>query len=156
MRPSPGIENVIGCYVLAHPAEANDDGTHFGNAVKDIFGKNFGSLKIAHLSTADGVGIELFQFSKPKTYAPDNAFEYWRTGIFHICLTAVNIEATAKQIAANGGKQMSKVWKLFSNKDYKVCYCCDPWGTIIGAQHQFVRADLVQPGRAAQVLMRRS
>ncbi len=123
--------DVIGCYVLAHPAEANDDGTHFGNAVKDIFGKNFGSLKIAHLSTADGVGIELFQFSKPKTYAPDNAFEYWRTGIFHICLTAVDIEATAKQIAANGGKQMSKVWKLFSNKDYKVCYCCDPWGTII-------------------------
>jgi len=23
------------------------------------------------------------------------------------------------------------VWKLFSNKDYKVCYCRDPWGTII-------------------------
>jgi len=132
--------DAIGCYVLAHPTEVTDDGTHFGNAVKDIFGKNFSGLKIAHLSTADGVGIELFQFTKPKTYTPDNTFEYWRTGIFHICLTAADIEATAKQIEANGGKQMSKVWKLFSNKDYKVCYCCDPWGTIIElSSHSYVQ-----------------
>jgi len=96
-----------------------------------IFGEEFGGLKIAHLSTADGVGIELFQFIKPKTYVPDNTFDYGRTGIFHICITAADIATTAAQIEANGGKLTSKIWRLFSNKDYKVCYCRDPWGTVI-------------------------
>ena len=41
--------DVIGCNVLAHPAEGNDDGTYFGNVLKDIFCKDFGGLKIAHL-----------------------------------------------------------------------------------------------------------
>jgi hypothetical protein len=35
---------------------------------------------------------------------------------------------------------MSKVWKLFANKDYKVCYCSDPWGTIIElSTHPYVQ-----------------
>ena len=69
-----------------------------------IFGEEFGGLKIAHLSTADGVGIELFQFIKPKTYVPDNTFDYGRTGIFHICITAADIATTAaksKRTVAN-------------------------------------------------------
>ena len=37
----------------------------------------------------------------------------------------------AEQIEANGGRLVSKIWKLFSNKDYKTCYCRDPWGTVI-------------------------
>jgi catechol 2,3-dioxygenase-like lactoylglutathione lyase family enzyme len=123
--------DVLGCYVIANPSEANDDGSNLGNVVKDIFGEEFGGLKLAHLSTADGVGIELFQFIKPKTYVPDNTFDYARTGIFHICIIAADIETTAAQIEANGGKLMSKIWRLFSNKDYKVCYCWDPWGTVI-------------------------
>ncbi len=132
--------DVMGCYVLAAPSEANNDETYFGSILNDIFGKNFGGMKLAHLATVDGVGIELFQFTKPKTYAPDNTFEYWRTGVFHICLTALDIEATAKKIAANGGKQLSKVWKLFANKDYTVCYCSDPWGTIIElSTHSYVQ-----------------
>jgi catechol 2,3-dioxygenase-like lactoylglutathione lyase family enzyme len=123
--------DVLGCYVLAHPSDASDDGSNFGNVVKDIFGKEFGGLKIAHLSTADGVGIELFQFIKPETYVPGDTFDYRRTGIFHICITAADIETTAAEIEANGGQLMSKIWRLFSNKDYKACYCRDPWGTVI-------------------------
>jgi catechol 2,3-dioxygenase-like lactoylglutathione lyase family enzyme len=132
--------DVLGCYVLAHPSETSDDGSNFGDVVKDIFGKEFGGLKIAHLSTADGVGIELFQFIEPKTYVPDNTFDYRRTGIFHICITAADIETTAAQIEANGGKLTSKIWRLFSNKDYKACYCRDPWGTIIELNsHSYVQ-----------------
>jgi len=78
--------DVLGCYVIANPSEADDDDSNLGNVVKDIFGEEFGGLKLAHLSTADGVGIELFQFIKPKTYVPDNTFDYARTGIFHICI----------------------------------------------------------------------
>jgi catechol 2,3-dioxygenase-like lactoylglutathione lyase family enzyme len=87
---SAWYRDVLGCYVLANPSEANDDGSNFGNVVKDIFSEEFGGLKIAHLSTVDGVGIELFQFVEPKTYVPDNNFDYGRTGIFHICITAAS------------------------------------------------------------------
>ena len=58
-------------------------------------------------------------------------FEYWKTGIFHICLTDPEIETLAKRIDESGGKQRSKVWKLWPDKPYKVCYCEDPWGNII-------------------------
>jgi hypothetical protein len=46
----------------------------------------FGKLLICHLSSANGVGIELFQFIEPKTQqrGPDTNFEYWKTGFFHI------------------------------------------------------------------------
>ena len=94
--------DVLGCYLLVPPGTASNDGSHFGNVVKDIFGDRFESVKMAHLSTADGVGIELFQFIEPATKVPDNTFEYWRGGIFHFCLTAVDIEATAERIAAHG------------------------------------------------------
>lgn len=132
--------DVLGCTVLAQPSDAKDDGSRFGNVVKDIFGKEFGALRIAHLCTGDGIGIELFQFIQPTTYAPGNTFEYWRTGIFHICLTAPDIERTAGLIEAHGGKRLSKFWQLFSNKEYRVCYCQDPWGTIIElSTHPYVQ-----------------
>jgi hypothetical protein len=62
-----------------------------------FFGEKCGGLKLAHLSTADGAGIELFQFIKPKTYVPDNTFDYGRTGIFHMCITAADIETKLRK-----------------------------------------------------------
>lgn len=124
-------EEVLGCYLLVPPVDARNDGSHFGNVVKDIFGERFESVKMAHLSTADGVGIELFQFIQPKTEVPANTFEYWRGGLFHFCLTAPDIEAVAERIGSSGGKVLSKVWKLYANQEYKAVYCQDPWGTIV-------------------------
>ena len=42
-----------------------------------------------------------------------------------------NIEKLAQQIEKTGGKKRSKVWQLWPEKPYKVCYCEDPWGNII-------------------------
>ena len=96
-------------------------------------------MKIAHLATADGVGIELFQFV---ANAPqEEHFAYWKTGIYHICILDPDIEGLAKRIDESGGKQRSKVWKLWQDKPYKVCYCEDPWGTIIEvSSHPYVMA----------------
>ncbi len=123
--------DVLGCSVLADPADAGSDGTHFAAVVDDIFGKNFKKVRMAHLSTADGVGIELFQFVEPRTEVPDNNFEYWRAGIFHFCLTAPDLQEAANSVERNGGKIRSRAWKLFGNKYYQVIYCQDPWGTIL-------------------------
>ena len=124
-------QDLFGCTVIMAPIAAADDGGYFAEIIEDIFGPGFGEMKLAHLATGDGVGIELFQFANPKSERREDNFEYWKTGIFHICLTDPEIETLAKRIDESGGKQRSKVWKLWPDKPYKVCYCEDPWGNII-------------------------
>ena len=124
-------ERVLGCQVVMPPMDAREDGSHFARIVADIFGKGFKRLRIAHLSTAEGVGIELFQFYRPRSTLRKPNFDYARTGIFHICITDPDIRGLAKKIAKSGGKRRSKIWKLWPDKPYEVCYCQDPWGNII-------------------------
>lgn len=123
--------DVLGCYVLAEPADASDDGTLYGDCVKDIFGAEFGRVRIAHLTTACGVGIEMFEFVEPKTRVPENTFDYARAGIFHFCLTSADIDETAEVFRNNGGKVLSRTWKLSVGRRMRLVYCQDPWGTII-------------------------
>lgn len=124
-------QELFGCTVLMEPVATEEDGSYFAEIVADIFGAGFEKMMLAHLITGDGVGIELFQFCKPKSERPEDNFEYWKTGIFHICMTDPEIEDMAKRIDQSGGKQRSKVWLLWPDKPYKVCYCEDPWGNII-------------------------
>jgi catechol 2,3-dioxygenase-like lactoylglutathione lyase family enzyme len=143
-------QDVLGCTVVMPAMDALEDGGHFGKICADIFGKGFKRFRIAHLSTAEGVGIELFQFTKPKTTLRKNNFDYAPTGIFHFCVTDPAIEALAKKIAKTGGKQRSKIWKLWPDKPYKVCYCQDPWGNIIELNsHGYVQiwANYTRPHR---------
>ena len=98
---------------------------------KNIFGEKHKKFKVVHLCTSDGFGIELFEFVEPQNSNPDDNFEYWKTGLFHIALTVKNIEEICSKIVNSGGKQRSKIWKPWKNKDYKICYCEDPWGTVL-------------------------
>jgi catechol 2,3-dioxygenase-like lactoylglutathione lyase family enzyme len=123
--------DVLGCFVLSEPTETVADNTHYGQLVTDIFGAEFGSVKIAHLSTACGIGIEMFQFMVPKTYVPQNTFDYSRSGIFHICLTTSDLEQMADAVQKSGGKILSKRWKMYDGEKLHLVYCQDPWGTII-------------------------
>jgi len=122
--------DIFGFQVLSEPAVVEADDSHFGHLVKDIFGPNFRSMKMAHLVTGDGVGIELFQFLDPKTVVPENTYEYWRAGIFHFSLTVSDMDACLESIQSSDGKIISKTWKLYKNKPYRSVYCQDPWGTI--------------------------
>jgi catechol 2,3-dioxygenase-like lactoylglutathione lyase family enzyme len=124
-------KDIFGAYVLTPVSEAKIDGSHLSDVIEDIFGKDFESMLIAHLVTADGTGLEFFQFQKPKTEVPANTYEYWRSGIFHFCLTSTDVEGTVAKIRAKGGKALSKIWKIYANKPYLAVYCQDPWGTVI-------------------------
>ena len=62
-----------------------------------LFGAGWGSFRIAHLSTGDRIGVELFQFTNQQN--PENNFEYWKTGIFHFCVQDPNVEELAERIA---------------------------------------------------------
>lgn len=106
-------------------------GAHSTAETRRIFGPEFKKALQAHLVTANGVGIELFQFVDPPTEIPENNMEYWKVGVFHLCFTDPDIEALAQKIADTGGKQRTPVYNFVPGTDRKLVYCQDPFGNII-------------------------
>jgi catechol 2,3-dioxygenase-like lactoylglutathione lyase family enzyme len=119
---------VLGLNILMGPTKNDGDETHIGKLNKGVFGDKFYKSKVAHLSTSNGIGIELFEFIEPKFEKRENNFEYWKCGTFHFCLVDPDIEETLKTIKANGGRARSQIYSLFPNKQYKMAYCEDPFG----------------------------
>jgi len=119
---------VLGLNVLMGPAQNDADETHIGKLNKGVFGEGFHKSKVAHLSTSNGIGIELFEFIKPKAEKRENNFEYWKCGTFHFCLVDPNIEEFVKAIEESGGKARGQIATLFPDKPYKMVYCEDPFG----------------------------
>ena len=117
-------------YVLMPPTEIRHDESAIGQMCDDVFGEGWGSFRIAHLSTGDGIGIELFEF--PATKPEKRPFEYWRPGLFHFCLQDADLEGRIKVIEKLGGRQrMSQVRKYFpGQKPYRMVYMEDPFGNV--------------------------
>ena len=93
---------VLGFYVVMQPTEAVEEDTAIGVMCTDVFGPDWKSLKIAHLATADRVGIEIFEF--PENYAPDDNLDHKRHGTFHFCVQDPDVEGLVEKIVAAGGR----------------------------------------------------
>ena len=67
-RPRAGsrvLQKALGFYVIMPPTTIRHDDSAIGQMCDDVFGEGWGSFRIAHLSTGDGIGIELFEFRTP-------------------------------------------------------------------------------------------
>ena len=124
-------ETVFGYRLFAGPRILSSETDSTGQFL-DLFGSNFKELKIAHLSTGGGTGLELFQPVNPE-YIQDTArVPYQRSGVSHICVTDPNIDELAEKIVANGGQRISKIWAdRLPHEQFKMIYCKDPFGTVI-------------------------
>jgi catechol 2,3-dioxygenase-like lactoylglutathione lyase family enzyme len=122
---------VLGFDVLVAPVTVTAGQGSQGNGASDVFGARFGSMKIAQLVAANGVGIEFFQFLEPRTQNVNSGFDYWKPGPFHICVLGRDVDALADEIATTGGKQRTAVHASFAGEPYRWCYCEDPFGNII-------------------------
>ena len=115
--------------------------------VREIFGPKFTRAHQAHLLSANGVGIELFQFLDPPVEAPDESFRYWQTGIFHLCVTEHDLDGLVARIVANGGRQRTKIYAFLPGRPYRLVYCEDPFGNIIEAfSHSYAETFANMPG----------
>lgn len=122
--------DVMGWYLIMAPTDIEEDDSAVGVMCTDVFGKGWGSLRIAHLSTGDRVGVEIFQFKNATK--PENNFEYWKTGVFHFCVQDPDLEGLAAKIVAAGGKQRMPVREYYpGEKPYRMVYMEDPFGNII-------------------------
>jgi catechol-2,3-dioxygenase len=123
--------DVFCCRHTIGPLHIRNDGSPIAQVFKGIFGERMEELYVSHLATANGVGIELFQFVIPPTEREADNFQYWRTGVFHYCFVDPNIERLARRIAEKGGRQNSAIWTLFEGEPFQAVYCEDPWGNLI-------------------------
>jgi lactoylglutathione lyase family protein len=121
---------VMGWYVIMEPTKIEEDDSPIGLMCKDVFGTGWESFRIAHLSTADRIGVELFEFRNAQQ--PENNFEYWKTSIFHFCVQDPDVEGLVQRIVEAGGKQRMPVRYYYpGEKPYRMCYCEDPFGNIV-------------------------
>ena len=120
---------VLGLYTIMEPTEVFEDESPIGVMCTDVFGPNWKSLKIAHLATADRVGIEIFEF--PENYAPADSLDHKRHGTFHFCVQDPDVEGLVEKIVAAGGKQRMPIREYYpGKKPYRMCYVEDPFGIV--------------------------
>ncbi|WP_196890494.1 lactoylglutathione lyase family protein [Aureivirga marina] len=120
---------VMNWYLLMGPETIKKETeTAIGNMCIDVFGEDWESFRIAHLSTSDKIGIELFEFPQTKGKADFNPF---RTGLFHFCVQDPNIESLTQRIVEAGGKQRMPIREYYPNeKPFKMVYVEDPFGVV--------------------------
>ncbi len=113
------------------PTEIIEDDSAIGEMCTDVFGSGWERFRIAHLSTGDRIGIELFEFKNQQN--PEDNFEYWKTGIFHFAVQDPDIEALAEKIVAAGGKKRMAAPRFYypDEKPYRMIYMEDPFGNIL-------------------------
>lgn len=120
---------VLGWYVIMAPTKIEEDDSDIGQMCTDVFGEEWKSFRIAHLSTGDRVGVELFEF--PNNERPDNNLEYWKTGTFHFCVQDPDVEGLVEKIIAHGGKQRMPIRYYYpGEKPYRMVYVEDPFGNV--------------------------
>lgn len=122
--------DVLGFYIIMPVTKVeNESDTAIGIMCQDVFGKKFENFKIAHLSTGDGIGIEMFEF--PENKEEKVVFNPYQNGIFHFSIQDPNIEELVEKIINNGGKQRMPIREYYpSSKPYKMVYMEDPFGNV--------------------------
>ncbi len=113
------------------PIEISTSDPALATVVRNVFGPLLGKFKLCRLSSANGVGFELFQFFEPKAELREDNFEYWKAGFSHIAITDPQIEELAKRIENSRGKLRTGILELVSGGGKKICFCEDPFGNII-------------------------
>jgi lactoylglutathione lyase family protein len=123
-------EEVMGWYVIMGPSVVKKQkDTAIGQMCVAVFGEDWEELEIAHMSTSDGIGIELFSFPHGVKEAPE--FKPFNTGLFHFCIQDPDIEGMIDRIVSSGGKQRMPIREYYPNdKPYKMCYVEDPFGFV--------------------------
>lgn len=121
---------VLGFYVIMSPTTVKKESeTAIGQMCIDVFGEDWETFKIAHLSTGDKIGFELFEFPQSKEAKPE--FSPFKSGLFHFSVQDPDIEGLVEKIVAAGGKQRMPIREYYpGEKPFRMCYVEDPFGTV--------------------------
>lgn len=99
-------------------------------AIFAIYGESLNEVRMAYMTTGNGVGFEVFEFLDPVFKANDVDFEYNRGGYFHICVTDPDPDALAEKVLQRGGSRQGVTVKV-ANGAATCVYVKDPWGNVV-------------------------
>jgi len=121
---------VMGWYIIMEPSLVKKETeTAIGQMCIDVFGNDWETFEIAHMSTSYGIGIELFSFPNGVKEVPE--FNPFNTGLFHFCVQDPDIEGLTQKIVEYGGKQRMPIREYYpDDKPYKMVYVQDPFGIV--------------------------
>jgi len=122
---------VLGFQVIRPAADVTAGQGSAGMRFAQINGSRFGGARVAYPTAGNGVGIEMFEFVEPRTGRFADDWEFWRPGIWHLCVTAPDVAALAAEIAAKGGRHRTKVLESPPGSGLSLTFCQDPWGNPI-------------------------
>lgn len=110
--------------------------TDHPDAFKYIFAsypESMRAVKLAILTSANGVGLEFFQFVDPPPVPRKESFDFATVGVFHICVTDPDPEALVRRVVAAGGKQLGGYmdYSRYGHEGHKGVYMQDPWGNVV-------------------------
>ncbi|KAJ9143791.1 hypothetical protein NKR23_g6396 [Pleurostoma richardsiae] len=94
-----------------------------------IYGDSLNEVKLAYMSTGNGVGFEVFEFVDPSFQAAGGGFEYRRGGFFHVCVTDPDPDALVARILRGGGAKIGATVTLVGG--VTCVYVRDPWGHVV-------------------------
>jgi len=121
-------EDVFDWSVLKRPQSSTAHEGYAGKRAVDLLG-DYGTMRVAHLRTGNGIGVELFEFED--TEGPTDPVPS-RPGLFHVCVVDPDVEGLAATVDRRGGDHYADVWQLYEDTDeYRLTYCRDPFGNLI-------------------------
>jgi catechol 2,3-dioxygenase-like lactoylglutathione lyase family enzyme len=122
--------DVLGWKLTMGPVELGSGESFTGRQVREVFRRSDVRFRLAHLDPGGEAVIELFEFSEPAS-GGSAGFEFWRTGVFHVCLRTDDIDELSAAIAQNGGEKLMDVQPIVEGEPFQMCYCADPFGNIL-------------------------
>lgn len=121
-------EEVLGWRWLKGPRAVTGGDGYAGRRAENLLGE-FDSMKVAHMTTSNGVAVELFEFEPT---APSEQVDPKRPGFFHVGVVDPDVAALAERIDRSGGDHYAEVWRLYEDsEEYRLTYCRDPYGNLI-------------------------
>jgi catechol 2,3-dioxygenase-like lactoylglutathione lyase family enzyme len=112
--------DALGLDALGTPVTVGAGTAHADRVAADVLGP--GVFRQAHLTSANGVALELFEFGEE---------QQGRRGLFHLCFVPPRFDRAAARIAGSGGRRTSRIWPIFTDAPYRMCYCEDPFGNTV-------------------------
>lgn len=96
-----------------------------------VYAEPFEEAYVAYLVSGNGVGLELFEFKRPKQrpalrFGPDL---YTQTGCYHIALTNPDPQALCERLETAGGRKLGGPVSFGSGST--ILYLEDPWGVVL-------------------------
>jgi catechol 2,3-dioxygenase-like lactoylglutathione lyase family enzyme len=115
------------------PDKLHDRKTSPRGPIFRIYGDQLKQVKVAYLSSGNGVGFELFQFIDPPYRSPESSdssmpFDYTRGGLYHVGVTVPNVQETLHKMIKLGAKQVGELIEVYEDV---ATYVKDPWGNVV-------------------------